>query len=268
MLGFDAVVETKYWIDFDLKLLQVMGDVIVHALQRRAVESALRKSEEQLSLLGANSRELSYIFDTHSMRYTYLSSAIERIWGYPVEEARSGLAFTESVMHPDDAHVLEEMRAKLLEHHQESTEAEYRIMRFHRWKRPLVWDRATAVRGADGEAHSVVGVVEDITEQKQATQQLTESAERLSVLAAIGQYLVNNVSSSAMVRRFWPQSARSYRMMWPWLWTQQEINWIEDDSGAPRQFCPQRRAFTLPPKQHRPLRRMQAQSRTMPLHAQ
>lgn len=327
VLGFDAVVEAKYWIDYDLKLLQVMGEVMVHTLQQRsaqemlsriqrrtalalnassdglfeydveaddlylspriyallgypenegnfagtlkdflrivhpdevedvrrqtldawvegtpfnytgrlctstgdyrwfmargsmivdphiqkpffsgfltdvtsqkAIESVLRENEEYFRLLGANSQEMFYIFDVTSNQFLYVSSAYERIWGYQIADLMQKPELALETIHPDDRAQFEALSTTLCEQNDESAEAQYRVY-FADGSIHWVWDRVSAVRNADGLVDRFVGVVEDITEQRLATQQLTETAERLSVLYAMGRHLVNNGTSSSL----------------------------------------------------------------------
>ncbi len=141
--------------------------------ERKKAEEALRESEAQFRA----------IFDGAAIGVGLLSivgqpfrinPALREMLGYTVEELRS-MAFTD-YMHPDDATVdaglFQEMLRGKRDHYQVET-------RYIRKDGQMVWGRTTlsAVRGLGGKLQFAIGMIEDITDSKIATENLRKSEE-------------------------------------------------------------------------------------------
>ncbi len=133
----------------------------------------LRQSEERFRLIAENLREMIWISDPDYTIQYYLSPAYEKIWGRPLEQARTNpRSFLESVL-PEDRSRVEEA---LENYGRGEYEAQYRIMQPGgniRW----IWARAYPVRDAKGQVIYVVGLAEDITAQKLAEQEREQLLE-------------------------------------------------------------------------------------------
>ncbi len=84
-LGFDLVREARVWPQEDIKMLKVMAETIVGALERKEVEAALRASEERYRLLAETARDIICIHDMEG-RIRYLNPAGLHFIGYRAEE--------------------------------------------------------------------------------------------------------------------------------------------------------------------------------------
>jgi PAS domain S-box-containing protein len=104
----------------------------------------------------------------------YVSPTYESIWGQPRESLSSDPRSFLDAIHPEDR----EHARSVMEHEQErGFELEYRIVKPDgqvRW----VWDRGFPVRDESGWVYRIAGIAEDITERKQAEQELRKSEER------------------------------------------------------------------------------------------
>ncbi|MDP1546985.1 MAG: PAS domain S-box protein [Anaerolineales bacterium] len=161
--------------------------------ERRQTEEQLRTSEERFRQLAENIEDGFWITDPHTGREIYLSPAIEKIWGRSIEEILKGRnVFLDSILEEDKPRVLAELEKQKLGNR---TDMEYRIHQPNgtvRW----VWDRAFPIVAEDGQVKLVTGLTSDITERKQATENLQTQLERLKALSAI-----DNVISASMDMR-------------------------------------------------------------------
>jgi PAS domain S-box-containing protein len=157
---------------------QVLG-IATDITARKEAERALRYSEERFRQIAENIREVFWITEPGDNKLVYVSPAYEEVWG------RSCSSLTEvshtwlDSVHPDD-------RARFVEAAVSVSgggqyDMEYRIVRPDgevRWVR----DRAFPVVNAAGQVYRVAGVADDVTERKQALEQMTNSLQEKDVL--------------------------------------------------------------------------------------
>ena len=152
--------------------------------EQKQAEEALRESEERFRQLAENIHAVFFVSTPEPVRITYVSPAYEEIWGRPRQEVYDRpTAWVESI-HPEDVDAV----AGMFEQSQRgsATDIEYRVVRPDgslRWVR----NRTFPVRDADGIFCRVVGIAEDITEQKRAGEALQRSERRLAVKDRIAQ---------------------------------------------------------------------------------
>jgi PAS domain S-box-containing protein len=143
-------------------------------------EEALRQSEERFRQLAENIHEVFWIKNVDPWRLEFVSAAYEKIWKRSLQNLlRDPETWTE-VIHPEDREYVtreeERLRAK------GEYDLSYRIVwpdGSIRWIR----DRAFPVRDTQGNLIRIAGIAEDITESKQAEQQLEHFAELLQALS-------------------------------------------------------------------------------------
>jgi diguanylate cyclase (GGDEF)-like protein/PAS domain S-box-containing protein len=119
-------------------------------------------------------REAFWISNPEKSEILYVSPGYEEVWGRDRESLyREPTSFLEAI-HPDD-------RDRVLEALEGQTEGDYeevyRVVRpdgSTRWVR----DRAFPVRDGDGEVVRVVGIAEDITEQRRREEEIGRAADR------------------------------------------------------------------------------------------
>jgi PAS domain S-box-containing protein len=93
----------------------------------------------------------------------YVSPAFEQIWGRSLESIYENPSSWIDAVHPDDREQAEALAAKQL--HGEHVEVEYRI-KSRDGKEKWIRDRAFPVRDEGGQLIRVVGIAEEITQQK------------------------------------------------------------------------------------------------------
>ena len=180
--------------------LQV-GDVIT----RLKSEEALRNSEKQLSLIIHNTREIIYSLDPHTWSYTYVSPYVTELLGYTVEEHyEKGLAFTESLFHPDDIIASTRYFNLLLNSTSDDDVLctnEYRIRDIHgeyHW----LSDKHTPIRDHDGTILGIIGCARDITREKEALFKLEDSEIKLKTIINSGAYFILMVDLNHTILKF------------------------------------------------------------------
>lgn len=138
-----------------------------------AADRARYESEQHFRQLAENIREVFWVSDINKNKIIYISPAYETIWGLSCESLYANpMSFIDTIHHDDRERVKEAvMRQKEGPYNEE-----YRVVRPDgdvRW----VKDQSFPIQNQDGVTYRVVGVAEDITEEKQA-QELLEQRVR------------------------------------------------------------------------------------------
>jgi len=166
-----------YESTLDQALAQVLGELKV----RQQAEAALRDSESSLKHAQQTAHVGNWAWDTQTNRVT-MSDEMYRIFGLDAGSFSGDM--DELVLHttyPDDmAHVLPLFEKTILE--ETPTGIEYRVVHpdgaiRHVWTEP--GDRVT---DETGKILRLSGVVQDVTERKQAEQEVRRQADRVTAL--------------------------------------------------------------------------------------
>ncbi|MEF8787741.1 MAG: PAS domain S-box protein, partial [Planctomycetota bacterium] len=154
---------------------------------RKHTGKALRRSEAKYREIAETVDELIYRAAPHTFEPTFVNQAVEKFYGYSVEEWLNRPALWQDHIHPED-------RERVREGFREAREArkpgrlEYRVTRRDgtvRW----VEDRFNWEVDRRGEVVAMDGVVYDLTERKNAQEQLRRSEQRFRHIfeqAAVG----------------------------------------------------------------------------------
>lgn len=185
-VGEDLAVESmkRGAVDYLLKdRLARLNHSITQALEQagmkreqKRMQEEVRRGEERFLEVAENILEVFWSTDAQLSRILYVSPAYETIWGRSCTSLYEAPRSWQDCIHPDDKQRVQ--HAQLTKQVAGTYDEEYRIIRPDgalRWIR----DRAFPVRDAEGEVYRVVGVAQDITEQKLAHDRLREQAALL-----------------------------------------------------------------------------------------
>lgn len=145
--------------------------------ERRNAELQLREAEQRYRTLVENLPAATYVDLADEVSTTlYVSPQIESIWGYTQQEWTGDPGIWIDNLHPDDRDRILEAVAR---HNEQGDpfEVEYRLRtKDGRWT--WVGDHATVVRDDVGRVAFSQGAMFDVTERRQAEDQLREAEER------------------------------------------------------------------------------------------
>jgi PAS domain S-box-containing protein len=149
---------------------------------RKRAEEALARTRLQFQRMAEASPDVLYVHDVVADRVLYSNRALPEVLGYtPGDVAAMGPSVSGTLVHPADLAVLHarNRRCDALPDG-EVVEVEYRVRRKDgawRWYR----DRAVVFeRDPGGTARSVLGVCQDVTDQKHAVDALRAARDRLA----------------------------------------------------------------------------------------
>jgi PAS domain S-box-containing protein len=145
--------------------------------ERKKDEQALRSSEEKFRQLAENLREVFWMMSPAADEILYISPAYEQVWGRTCKSLyENPMSWTESI-HPDDVERAHEVFGRQLQG--EIVKSEYRILTAtgEKW----ICDRAFPIRDEAGQLIRIVGIADEITEQKRYEAELILAREGAEV---------------------------------------------------------------------------------------
>ena len=157
---------------------QVLG-IAADITTRKQAEKALRQSEERFRQIAESIREVFWITEPSDNKLIYISPAYEEVWGRAYSSLSEVSDTWRDNVHPEDLPRLLEAAEKVQTGG--DYDLEYRVVRPDgqvRWVR----DRAFPITNASGEVYRVAGVIDDVTERKQALEQIKSSLHEKEVL--------------------------------------------------------------------------------------
>ncbi len=159
----DYLVKGKIDRDF-------LSRIIRYSLERKQAEKTLWESEEKYKCLTESLNELVYRADPNTFVATYVNNAVERFYGFSVEQWLREPNLWKDLIHPYDR---ERVLAEFTEAHKELKSAviEYRIINKNKEVR-WIEDRISWEKDQQGKVVSMNGIVYDITERKKAEEEL------------------------------------------------------------------------------------------------
>lgn len=169
--------------------------------QLQQTEQALRDSQERLHNILSSIDEVVWAASPDGMQIHYVNSAVEQIWGLPVDDFYTSAWPLARVIHIEDRARIAETFRVLIDGG--SFDTEYRIMRPDgeiRW----IHDRGRRVVSENGQGVTLTGIAADVTRHRQAEEQLREQAALLDQTREA--IIVNDLEGSIL---FWNRGAES-----------------------------------------------------------
>ncbi len=163
----------------DVHFLQAMANLLAEVAERREMEAALVASEERFRELAENIRDVLWMTVPNG-GLLYVNPAYEDVWGRPKQSLYDDPDSWQNAVHPEDRDRVEAVLPGLS---RGDFDVEFRVIRpdgSERW----IHDRAFPVRDAQGRIVRVVGIAEDITEQRLATENTLRLTEERAARAA------------------------------------------------------------------------------------
>ena len=142
---------------------------------QKEAQQALRTSEARMRQLTDNMNEAFWIRSADNHQIEYVNPAYETVWGMSCERLYQEPNSFFEIIHPEDMGNIQQAIAQYDE--RAYYELEHRIMHPDKGVR-WVYVRQNAVCNEAGEVLSHIGIASDITERKQAEQELIEAKEQ------------------------------------------------------------------------------------------
>ncbi|MBF2046761.1 MAG: PAS domain S-box protein [Elainella sp. C42_A2020_010] len=184
---------------------QTISGVVVsvrNITQLKQAEEALRQSEERFREIAQTINQIFFVQAAATEEYLYISPAYEKIWGLSCESLYQDASSWLDVIHPDDRAAVLESLDFLVEQGGVRVQRNYRIIQANgaiRWISAQIFP----VCDQAGQPSHYIGLVEDITERKQAEEALQE---REAMLRAIG----DNLPKGFIYQRVYEPGKGSY----------------------------------------------------------
>jgi PAS domain S-box-containing protein len=123
--------------------------------------------EARFRLLVENIGDVLWFKELDPPRYSYVSPAFERIWGYGVHELHRKPTLWEECIHPEDRKAVREALQQWFDGAKADYEAHYRVIGRDGQVR-LLADRGIILGRKDGKPYQIGGIARDITEREAA----------------------------------------------------------------------------------------------------
>jgi PAS domain S-box-containing protein len=163
-----------------LEALLIAG-LVVNRIRRRRAERSLTESEQQMRLFMEATADCVWNWDLitgHAVR----NAGFQRAFGYSAQEVDSSITWWEERLQPDDRRRVLSTLQETMASGESTCSYEYRF-RCKDGTDAVIHDRAYIVRDARGKPVRALGAMTDITEPKEAQQQIEHFADLFQALS-------------------------------------------------------------------------------------
>jgi PAS domain S-box-containing protein len=147
--------------------------------ERKRIEATLRESEERLRQIASSLREVIWLRDAQTRQVLYVNPAFEELFGQTCQSLYENPDAFLDAIHSDDRELI--MKGHMSRSQGLYFDQEHRVVRPDgsvRW----VWGRSFPVSNEAGEVYRIATILDDITERRQAEEQIRESLQEKEVL--------------------------------------------------------------------------------------
>jgi PAS domain S-box-containing protein len=178
IISINAMQKERVWPEIFFPRLQLLGEILVNALERREIEQALRESEERLDLAASSAEAGVWSLDVDADRL-WATAKLRDIFQFAPDEDLTFGRFLEAV-HSDDRESAKATLARCLET-RDLVRLEYRIVLPDgrlRW----VVSRGRSFPRTSTQPERVMGVAIDITHRKTMEARIQDQLEEIQFL--------------------------------------------------------------------------------------
>ncbi|MGD1859194.1 MAG: PAS domain-containing protein [Leptolyngbyaceae cyanobacterium] len=212
--------ETIFQRQTDGSPQQILG-IAQDITAQKQMAATVREHRERFQLLADNLQDVFWVADFRIPKVLYVSPAYAEIWGRSPAAIYEDYDLWAATLHPDDRERVVANAARALT--EDYVEQEYRILRPNgqvRWIR----DRGYTVCNDSGDIKQMVGIAQDITEQKQIAETLRHSEEMFRNFADNISQLTWMADPSGYIfwysQRWYDYTGTTFEQMQGWGWQQ------------------------------------------------
>lgn len=180
--------QPRYFTQEEVQLAELFAERAATAIDNYQLYQAIRQSEEKFRQLAENMHQVVWMY-SHDGQPLYLSPAYEAIWGRSCRDWYENPTIWWQAIHPEDR---DRVRQAFYQDQAGEFEQEYRIMRPDGSVR-LIRDQAFPIRDQAGQIYRIAGIAEDITERKQAEQEMLKAIAALAEVGELAAMIVHEV---------------------------------------------------------------------------
>jgi PAS domain S-box-containing protein len=178
VISINSMHKERAWPEAYIPRLQLLGEILVNALERRDTEQALRDSEERVSLAASSGEAGIWVLDVGTRRL-WATDKLRDIFHFAPDEVLSFDRFLDTV-HPDDRQSAKETLSLCLRR-RDLTRLEYRIVLPDGGVRWIV-SRGRSYPATSLQPERVMGVSIDVTQRKEMEERLRDQLEEIDRL--------------------------------------------------------------------------------------
>jgi PAS domain S-box-containing protein len=214
VVGVMAIFSRQPLQEDTIEALGSVADTIAQGIQRKRAVEALRESEERFRLLAENAQDLIARYRLKpTLAFEYVSPSSTTITGYTPEEYYADPELGYKIVHPDDAHLLDEAL---------HNPAAPSTIRWVRKDGRVIWteQRNKPIYDEAGELVAIEGIARDVTERKEDEEALRSSEEFFRALYENAEHPIflldsdlNFVDVNPYACRFYGYSREEFRRM-------------------------------------------------------
>ncbi len=166
-------------VDLSLSKISLAGEwqaigIMRDVTERKRAEQVLRESEEKFRQLADNIREVFFVMSVADHKTLYVSPAYEEVWGRSRDTLYRDSNAWQQALHPGDRERVITQTTRRLQG--EPIDLEYRILT-PEGREKWIRSRSFPIRDQAGELVRLVGIAEDITDQKHYQAELIRARE-------------------------------------------------------------------------------------------